>query len=54
MALSDRSASVSVSPAAGDRDTEALQMLNAKIYRDERVDAAMLPIGDGLTLARKR
>jgi len=41
-------------PAAGDRDTEALQMLNARIYRDERVDAAMLPIGDGLTLARKR
>jgi caffeoyl-CoA O-methyltransferase len=41
-------------PAAGDADTEALQVLNAKIYRDERVDAAMLPIGDGLTLARKR
>jgi len=41
-------------PADGDADTEALQALNAKIYRDERVDAAMLPIGDGLTLVRKR
>jgi predicted O-methyltransferase YrrM len=41
-------------PADGDADTEALQALNAKIYRDERVDGAMLPIGDGLTLVRKR
>ena len=41
-------------PAAGDTDTEALRSLNAKIYRDERVDAVMLPIADGLTLARKR
>ncbi len=41
-------------PAHGDADTEALQALNAKIHRDERVDLAMLPIGDGLTLVRKR
>lgn len=41
-------------PAHGDADTEALQALNAKIHADERVDLAMLPIGDGLTLARKR
>lgn len=43
-----------VHPADGDADTEALQVLNAKIHRDERVDMALLPIGDGLTLARKR
>ena len=32
----------------------ALQALNDKLHADERVDIAMLPIGDGLTLARKR
>jgi len=37
-----------------DEDTAALQALNDKLHRDERVDLAMLPIGDGLTLARKR
>ena len=41
-------------PADGDLDTAALQALNAKIHRDERVDMALLPIGDGLTLAVKR
>jgi caffeoyl-CoA O-methyltransferase len=41
-------------PAAGDRDTEALQALNAKLHADERFDLALLPVGDGLTLLRKR
>jgi predicted O-methyltransferase YrrM len=41
-------------PADGDEDTAALQALNAKIRDDARVDIALLPIGDGLTLARKR
>lgn len=41
-------------PADGDADTEALQALNVKLHRDERVDIVLLPIGDGLTLARKR
>lgn len=39
---------------AEDADTAALQALNDKLHRDERVDISMLPIGDGLTLARKR
>jgi predicted O-methyltransferase YrrM len=34
--------------------TLALRALNAKIQADERVDMTLLPIGDGLTLARRR
>lgn len=41
-------------PAADDADTKAIRALNAKIAADQRVTVAMLPIGDGLTLARKR
>jgi caffeoyl-CoA O-methyltransferase len=37
-----------------DPDTAALRRLNAKLHLDERVDLVMVPIGDGLTLARKR
>ena len=44
----------SVARPAKDADTAALQALNAKIHADARVDMAMLPIGDGVTLARKR
>jgi predicted O-methyltransferase YrrM len=44
----------SVARPAQDADTAALQTLNAKIHADDRVDMAMLPIGDGVTLARKR
>lgn len=43
-----------VAQQAEDADTRALQALNAKLHRDERVDLALLPVGDGLTLARKR
>lgn len=43
-----------VAADAVDEDTGALQQLNRKLHRDERVDLAMLPIGDGLTLARRR
>jgi caffeoyl-CoA O-methyltransferase len=39
---------------AADPDTCALQRLNTKLHGDERVEIALVPIGDGLTLARKR
>jgi len=32
---------------------EAIRALNAKIAADERVDAVLLPLGDGMTLARR-
>ena len=43
-----------VAHPASDADTRALQALNDKLRGDPRVDIAMLPIGDGLTLARKK
>jgi predicted O-methyltransferase YrrM len=35
-------------------DTEAIRALNEKIAVDERVDVAMTPVADGVTLARVR
>lgn len=37
-----------------DDDTVAIRTLNAKVHADRRVDVVLVPIGDGLTLARKR
>ena len=41
-------------PACNDIDTAAIRALNRKIRDDPRVDMALLPIGDGLLLARPR
>ena len=41
-------------PAANDPDTLAIRALNEMLVADDRVDVAMVPIADGLTLARKR
>jgi predicted O-methyltransferase YrrM len=39
---------------AKDPETTALRALNQKLHQDERVDLALLPLADGITLARKR
>ncbi len=43
-----------VEAAPGDPDTQAIRALNAKLKHDSRVTISLLPLGDGLTLARKR
>ena len=39
---------------ADDKDTRALQALNSKLAEDERVTLCLLPVADGVTLARRR
>jgi caffeoyl-CoA O-methyltransferase len=41
-------------PTVDDEHTLAMRAFNDAVAADERVDAAMLTIGDGLTLLRKR
>jgi predicted O-methyltransferase YrrM len=43
-----------VAKPSSDADTLALQALNDKLHHDGRVDIALLTVGDGVTLARKR
>lgn len=37
-----------------EESTKAIRAVNEHIHADHRVDVSMLPVGDGLTLARKR
>ncbi len=37
-----------------DADTVALRHFNERLHHDDRVDLSLLPVGDGLTLARRR
>ena len=41
-------------PARQDEETRAIRALNRKVQADERVGISLVPIGDGLMLARKR
>jgi O-methyltransferase len=41
-------------PDVDDEDTNALRAFNDHVHADARVDLALLPVGDGLTLLRKR
>jgi predicted O-methyltransferase YrrM len=41
-------------PGNQEKSTLSIRELNDLIYRDERVTMSMIPIGDGLTLARKK
>lgn len=41
-------------PDKTDADTQAIRALNSALHSDERVSLSLVPIGDGLTLARVR
>jgi caffeoyl-CoA O-methyltransferase len=43
-----------VDPAADDEDTKAIRAFNEHVRADERVDSLVVPVADGLTLARVR
>jgi predicted O-methyltransferase YrrM len=43
-----------VDPSADDENVQAIRALNEKIASDERVDMTLLPVADGLTMARVR
>lgn len=43
-----------IDPDADDEDTVAIRRVNEALHADDRWDLSLVPIGDGLTLARKR
>jgi caffeoyl-CoA O-methyltransferase len=42
-----------IDPAEQDRDTLAVREFNRRLHTDPRVEISLVPMGDGLTLARK-
>ncbi|MES1929690.1 caffeoyl-CoA O-methyltransferase [Salinisphaera dokdonensis CL-ES53] len=43
-----------IDPDDSSTDTQAIRDFNRYLHGDERIDLSLVPIGDGLTLARKR
>lgn len=43
-----------IDPTVTDANTEAIRAFNDMVVADDRVDAVMIPLGDGLTMLRKR
>ena len=43
-----------VDPEADDANTQAIRRFNDHVAADDRCDRVMLPVGDGITLCRKR
>lgn len=43
-----------VDPSADDEDTAAIRRFNDHVAADDRVDAVVLAVGDGITLCRRR
>ena len=43
-----------INPARQDAGIKAIRQLNTQLRDDERVDLTLVPIGDGMTLVRKR
>jgi caffeoyl-CoA O-methyltransferase len=43
-----------INPEKQSESTRALRDFNERVAKDRRVDVALVPIGDGLTLAVKR
>ena len=41
-------------PSADDENTLAIRAVNDTVAADDRVEVVMLPIADGLTIARRR
>ena len=41
-------------PENSEADTVAIRHFNEVLHCDERIDLSLVPVGDGLTLARKK